>query len=65
MATPQINWTLGTCGPKAKVRYRNEKEALHRARVRMGKEPGLRLRAYVCPGCRRWHLTKMPKGTFA
>lgn len=56
---------MGRCGLKRKVQYRDEAEANRRARVRMNETMGLVLYSYLCPLCKRWHLTKMPRRTHA
>ena len=44
-----------TC--KSKKSYDTEKGALHVA-SKMAKSKGITLRAYNCPYCFKWHLTK-------
>lgn len=48
------------CGAKQKLCYPNEEDAKRRARVR-GEKAGVKLRAYFCVNCAKWHLTSMRK----
>lgn len=48
-------WSLMACGRKRRYKNRTDAENMARLRMRNGAPP---LRAYHCPHCDGWHLTK-------